>query len=65
MNDIIFVGMNLEKENQFSAPFKKEDGSGIDFPLFPFFFPYFPSSIERRKKYLPIGIKEICLFPKD
>jgi len=46
MNDINFAGMNLEKENQFSAPFKKEDVSGTDFPLFPSFFHIFPHPLE-------------------
>ncbi len=62
MNDFISAGMNLGKEDQLSASFREMDEMGNGFPLFPSVFPYFALSFERRKKYLPFGIKEICFF---
>jgi len=63
MNDLIFTGMNLKKENQISASFKEGMRWEMVFHFFHLFFYILPQSFGRRKKYLPLGIKEIIFFP--
>jgi hypothetical protein len=63
MNVFIFTGMTLRKENQISASLKEGGKWEMVFHFFHSFFHILPQSFERRKKYLPMGIKEMILFP--
>jgi hypothetical protein len=64
MNDFNFAGMNLEKENQFSAPFNKWMKAEFVFHFFHFFSTLFPI-FQNGKKYLPIEVREIFLISRD
>jgi len=64
MNDLIFAGLKLEKENQISTPFKKWIRAELIFHFFHFFSHIFPHGLNGGKKYLPIRAKEICSFSR-
>jgi hypothetical protein len=63
MNDFICTGMNLRKENEICASLKEGARGEMVFHFFHSFFHILPQSLERRKVYLPLGIKEMVLFP--
>jgi hypothetical protein len=55
--------MNLKKANQISASFKEGARWEMVFHFFHSFFHILSQSFGRRKKYLPLGIREMILFP--
>jgi len=62
MNDFIFAGLNLEKENQISTPFKKWTRAELVFHFFHFLFHIFPHVLKGGKIFTDRGRKNLLIF---
>jgi len=62
MNDLIFAGLKLEKENQISTPFKKWIRAELIFHFFHFFFHIFPHGLNGGKNIYQSGQKKSVHF---
>jgi hypothetical protein len=60
MNDLIFAGLSLEKENQISTSFRKWIKAEPVFHFFHFFFHIFPHRLNGGKNIYPSG-EEKCV----